>query len=86
MFLQIGEVSDPIKVGEQWYVLVLENILPANLRTLDQVRNEIKKIYGNQIFSERWRAFVQDTYDNASIEFSPDYDPGTRVDRNTSSS
>jgi foldase protein PrsA len=83
--MQIGEVTDPIKVGEQWYVLTLENTLPANLRTFDQVRNEIKTIYGNQIFSERWRAFVQETYDNASIEYSPDYDPGTKVDLNTTS-
>lgn len=66
-------------------MLTLENMLPATLRTFDQVRNEIKTIYGNQIFFERWRAFVQETYDNASIEFSLDYDPGTKVDQNTSS-
>lgn len=78
--MSLGQVSDPVKVGEQWYVLSLENILPANLRTFEQVKEEIKVLYANQIFSERWRKFVQDVYDNADIEFSPDYDPATKVE------
>jgi len=75
-----GQVSDPIKVGEQWYVLSLENIIPASLQTFDQAREEIKVIYANQIFAERWREFVEDVYNNGNIRFSPDFDPAGKVD------
>lgn len=78
--MSIGQVSDPIKVGEQWYVLSLENMLASSLQTFDQVKADIKALYANQIFSERWRKFVQDVYDSADIEFSPDYDPATKVE------
>jgi len=78
--MSFGQVSDSIKVGEQWYVLSLENILPGSLRTFEDAREEIKIIYANQIFAERWRKFVQDVYDSADIEFSPDYDPATKVE------
>jgi parvulin-like peptidyl-prolyl isomerase len=78
--MSVGQVTDPIKVGEQWYVLSLENIIPASLQTFDQARDEIKVIYANQIFAERWRKFVQDVYDTGDIEFNPDYDPGNKVD------
>lgn len=79
--LSNGEVSDPIKVGEQWYVLSLETTLPASLQTFEEVKEKIMLLYGNQIFAERWRKFVQDVYDDADIEFSPDYNPATRVEQ-----
>ncbi|MHB9112498.1 MAG: peptidylprolyl isomerase [Thermoleophilia bacterium] len=78
--MSFGQVSDPVKVGEQWYVVSLENILPASLQTFEQAREEIKVLYANQIFSERWRKFVEEVYDSADIEFSPDYDPATKVE------
>ncbi|MDO8736856.1 MAG: peptidyl-prolyl cis-trans isomerase [Thermoleophilia bacterium] len=78
--MSFGQVSEPIKVGEQWYVLSLENVIPASLQTFDQARDEIKIIYANQIFAERWREFVEDVYDTGDIEFSADYDPASKVD------
>lgn len=77
--MQAGQVSDPIKSGDKWYVLSLENIMPANLRTFDQVREEIKEIYGAQQYSERWKTYGDDVRASASIEYAPDYDPALKT-------
>lgn len=78
--MSIGQVSDPIKIGEQWYVISLESILPASLQTFDSVKEDIRLLYGNQIFAELWRKYVDDVYNSADIEFSPDYDPANKVE------
>ena len=81
--MKAGDISNPVKLGEQWYVFSLEYISPANLRTLDQVRDEIKAIYGAQIFSERWKAYGDQVRSDASIEYKQDYDPAFKVEQNT---
>jgi len=78
--IKVGEISDPVKLGSQWYVLSLDNIMPANLRTFDQVRDEIKRHYGAQQFSERWKKYGDDVRANANIEYTPDYDPALKAD------
>ncbi|MFA5802189.1 MAG: peptidyl-prolyl cis-trans isomerase [Thermoleophilia bacterium] len=78
--MKTGEISDPVKLGSQWYVFSLENIMPANLRTIDQVRDEIKRHYGAQKFSESWKKFGDDVRAAASIEYAPDYDPALKVE------
>ncbi|MBE0428471.1 MAG: peptidyl-prolyl cis-trans isomerase [Thermoleophilia bacterium] len=70
-----GEISDPVRLGEQWYVFKVENIIPAMLRSFEDVRNEIIVIYGGQLYSQKWREFVSEVYDNASIKFDKEYDP-----------
>lgn len=78
--MKTGEISDPVKLGSQWYVFSLENIMPANLRTIDEVRDEIKRHYGAQKFSESWKKFGDDVRAAASIEYAPDYDPAMKVE------
>ncbi len=84
--MQIGEVSAPVQVDQQWYVLFLENTLAPIYRPFEDAREEIKVVYGNQQFSERWRAFVDEVYQKASIEYNPDYDPAGKVDVGTAAS
>lgn len=77
--LKIGEISEPVKVGEQWYVVTVENIVESLYIPYEEVREEIKALYRNQLFSERWREFVAEVYDDSSIEYAPDYDPANKV-------
>lgn len=75
-----NEISDPINVGQQWYVLRLEYIVsPVNV-SFEDAKQDIIALYGGQLYAQRWREFVQEVYDNSSIEFDEDYDPQFKVD------
>lgn len=78
--LPIGQVSDPIRLGEQWYILLVENIVPPVDNPFEEVKDEIKGLYGNQIFSERYRALVVEVYENAEKDFDPQYDMAGKMD------
>lgn len=78
--MQAGAISDPVKLGSQWYVFSLENLMPANLRTFEQASDEIKRHYGAQKFSERWKKYGEDVRADASIEYATDYDPALKAD------
>lgn len=81
--MTIGQLSDPINIGGQWYVLSLENIIaPVNI-PYEQVKQDMMILSGNQKFSEKYRAFVQQVYDDADIEFAEEYDPAKKVGTGT---
>jgi parvulin-like peptidyl-prolyl isomerase len=81
--LAVGQVSDPVKAGEQWYVLTVENIVPPLQKSFEEVKEEIKTLSGNQIFVERYRALVDEIYGAADIRFDPGYDPGHKTESST---
>jgi foldase protein PrsA len=73
--LNLGDVSDPVKSGDRWYVLRVESIFAPTPKTPEQARGEIREILVNQKFSQRWREYFDGVLANASLEFDPDYDP-----------
>lgn len=81
--LALGQVSDPVKVGDQWYVVTVENILPPVNNPFETVKEEVRGLYGNQIFAERYRALVKEVYDGADKEYDPDYNLAGRVNTET---
>lgn len=81
--IKLHEVSSPVKLGEQWYVLTVEAILPPFNKSMESVSEEIRVYAAGQIISERMRKFVADVYDNADIEYRDEYDPGKKVETET---
>ncbi len=72
------EISDPIPVAGQWYVVKVETIIPPVDIPLEQEKENIREFAGNEMGATRWREFVDDVYEDASVDYNPDYDPGLR--------
>jgi parvulin-like peptidyl-prolyl isomerase len=73
--MSVGQVSDPINVADKWYVLTVELVQPGQAMSIDQTRAGIRQIIADEAMAERWKSFVDDLYNNASLEFDPEYNP-----------
>lgn len=74
--LGAGQVSAPVRVADQWYVVTVESILPGQgKKTLDEAREEIRATIAKEISAQQWKSLIDGLYDEASLEFDPDYDP-----------
>lgn len=74
--MSVGQISDPINVADKWYVLTVEAIQPGRKISLDEARAEITKIIADESSAVHWKSLTDDLYNNASLEFSPEYNPG----------
>lgn len=73
--MSVGQVSDPINVADKWYVLTVELVQPGQAMSIDQSRAEIRQIIADEAMAEQWKSFVDGLYNNASLEFDPEYNP-----------
>lgn len=73
--LEPQQVSDPVKIADQWYVIRLETVIPPVDIPLEQEKDNIKLFTGNEMGALKWKEFVDEVYENASIEYNPDYNP-----------
>lgn len=76
--MSVGQISDPINVADKWYVLTVEAIQPGRQLSLDEARAEITKIIADESSAVHWKSLTDDLYNNASLEYSPEYDPGLK--------
>lgn len=76
--LGTNQISDPVKVGDLWYVLMVEMVLPAFSEPFDTVKADIAQIYFNQQYSERWRNYTNEVLAAADVEYNDDYNPANR--------
>lgn len=73
--MSVGQVSDPIIVADKWYVLTVEGVQTGQTMSIDQARGAISQIIADEAMAERWKSFVDDLYNSASLEFNPEYNP-----------
>jgi parvulin-like peptidyl-prolyl isomerase len=78
--MAIGDISDPIEVGSNWYVLTVESTVPGYNYTFEEKKEEIKFLYGNQQYADIYKALLARLLDETAINFHPDYDPDLVVD------
>ena len=73
--LEVGEISDPVKAGNQWYVLTVEAVVPGYDYPFDEKKEEIKFLRSNQLYADKFNALRDQLMGDAAIAFHPDYDP-----------
>lgn len=78
--LTTNQISDPVKVGDLWYVLMVEMVLDAFSEPFESVKSDIAEIYFNRQYSERWRSYTDGVLETSDIEYNDDYDPSNRED------
>lgn len=76
--MSLGQISDPINVADKWYVLTVEAIQPGQQLSLDEAKAEIKMILTGESSAVNWKTLMDDLYNQATLEYSPDYDPGLK--------
>jgi len=73
------EISDPVKLGEQWYVLTVETIIPPTDISFEEAREDIEYFFRNQQAALKQHEYEADIVADADIEYAPDYDPEGRT-------
>jgi len=79
--MQVGDISEPIQAGSQWYVLTVEAIVPGYEFSFEEKKEEIKYLRGNQLYSEAYKELRDRLMNEAAITFHPDYDPELIIER-----
>lgn len=70
--LSLGEVSEPIKVGEKYYIFKLENIVPPKQLTLQEAKPKIFEYLYDQKIEERLNDWLADLRKRSYIKVTND--------------
>lgn len=63
-----GEISEPIRSARGFHIIKLEQKIPADVKPLDDVKEEIRqRVYENQ-YKKRLKRWVKDLKERANIE------------------
>lgn len=73
--MSMGQVSDPVRVAERWYVIRLEGITPGRNVTLEEAREEIRVAVATELSAAKWQSLMDGLFASASLQYHPDYDP-----------
>ncbi len=57
--LQVGETSQPIRVGDQYFILHVEAIRPEGIQPLNEVRDRIEEILSSQLARQSTNAWLE---------------------------
>lgn len=57
--LQVGETSQPVRVGDQYFILYVESIRPEGIQPLNEVRDRIEEIISSQLARQSTNAWLE---------------------------
>src|SRR5262245_2601038 len=72
--LEPAQVSEPVDTGRSFHVLRLEGRAPASVRTLDEVKDEVRNAVREQKFKPRFDVYLRRLWKENHIEVSPKYE------------
>jgi hypothetical protein len=78
--MEMGDISEPIQVGSKWYVLTVEGTVPGYNYSFEEKKEEIKFLYGNQQYAEKFKEINESLLSNTTLNYDIDYDPDLIVD------
>lgn len=67
--LGVGEYSDPIQLGNQVFILYVEDRRPEGIQPIDQVRDRIETILAQQLQRQTQRRYLERLREDAYIRF-----------------
>lgn len=79
--LKVGEISEPVQAGNQWYVVAVEATVPGYNYSFEEKKEEIKYLQSNLLFSEKFKELKTQLEAEAVVTYNPDYDPELIIDR-----
>ncbi|MHB1003528.1 MAG: peptidylprolyl isomerase [Thermoleophilia bacterium] len=79
--LKVGEISEPVQVGNQWYVVAVEATVPGYDYSFEEKKEEIRYLQSNLLYSEKFKELKSRLEAEAVVTYHPDYDPELIVDR-----
>lgn len=66
---ETGEVTEPIRIGQQWHVFKIESKTPSRLRPFDEVKTQTEQLYRTQKEQEVVQALMQESVQAQNVQF-----------------